>query len=673
MLIERLALCDFGVFCGRHIFELAPRKKYGKARPVVLFGGLNGAGKTTILTAVRLALYGRGSLGLGVPQQEYLEFLSKSIHKNPDSLVPGDSASVALEFEHAQLGVRHQYRVERAWSVKGRTCSERVKLLQSGKEIPGLTQEQAQAFLNQLVPPGVSQFFFFDGEKIASLATDGADDALRDSIRRLLGLDLVERLRADLAVFARHARATQSAEVALEIGTTGLELEAERKSFDLGQARLRDQLIPALDDAKARLEGLTQAINQRGGVWAKDRATVEARIDELLHRKASLEDDLRSCVASELPLSLAPGLCKQVTTQLEKESAAVRAKTKIAAVKEGISVLHERLLAELPKTTHSRINSIVKALASDSESSAEGAFSTSLHSLGEADGREVTRLFVEVAQHARSRAVNVIGKILQVECELAELTVQMARAPSDASLQGEFAALTQAGIEVGRLQEEKAAFVDGLRRQTWHCIELTRRLRKLEESASHAWTSDQADVRAVAVRELMTEFSSEVTRQKLVALRRHFIESFVRLARKEDLVSDAVIDERDFSVTLIDHRGNRLPKDRLSAGERQIYAIAMLEALAKTSGRNLPVIIDTPLGRLDSKHRKKLVEQYFPHASHQVIILSTDTEVDEPFYQGLAKHVSHAFHLVFDERSRASTPEEGYFWKQMGEEHKHAA
>ena len=121
-----------------------------------------------------------------------------------------------------------------------------------------------------------------------------------------------------------------------------------------------------------------------------------------------------------------------------------------------------------------------------------------------------------------------------------------------------------------RLRTEYHLIVEGLRRQTWRCIELTRRLRKLEESASHAWTNEQADLRAVGVRELMTEFSSEVTRQKLVDLRRHFIESFVRLARKEDLVSDAVIDERDFSVTLIDHRGNRLPKDRLSAGERQI-------------------------------------------------------------------------------------------------------
>ena len=64
-----------------------------------------------------------------------------------------------------------------------------------------------------------------------------------------------------------------------------------------------------------------------------------------------------------------------------------------------------------------------------------------------------------------------------------------------------------------------------------------------------------------------------------------------------------------------------LHKDELSAGEKQIYAIAILEALAKTSGRHLPIIIDTPLGRLDSEHCTKLINNYFPYASHQVIIL----------------------------------------------------
>jgi DNA sulfur modification protein DndD len=112
---------------------------------------------------------------------------------------------------------------------------------------------------------------------------------------------------------------------------------------------------------------------------------------------------------------------------------------------------------------------------------------------------------------------------------------------------------------------------------------------------------------------------------------------------------------------LLNDFGNEIPKESLSAGERQIYAIAMLDALAKTSGRKLPIIIDTPLGRLDSKHRKKLVESYFPSASHQVIILSTDTEIGKTYLASLDEHISHKIMLDYNGSDGSSNVESGYF------------
>jgi DNA sulfur modification protein DndD len=104
-----------------------------------------------------------------------------------------------------------------------------------------------------------------------------------------------------------------------------------------------------------------------------------------------------------------------------------------------------------------------------------------------------------------------------------------------------------------------------------------------------------------------------------------------------------------------------MPKASLSAGEKQIYAIAMLWALARTSGRPLPMIIDTPLARLDSEHRAKLVERYFPRASHQVILLSTDTEIDEQLLKTLKPSISHSFRLDFDQHDGRTEVTPGYF------------
>jgi DNA sulfur modification protein DndD len=136
------------------------------------------------------------------------------------------------------------------------------------------------------------------------------------------------------------------------------------------------------------------------------------------------------------------------------------------------------------------------------------------------------------------------------------------------------------------------------------------------------------------------------------------------LARKEDLVSQLSIDPKDYSVTLRDARGDKIRKADLSAGEKEIYAICLLWGLAQTSGRQLPIVIDTPLSRLDSDHRKAIVERYYPTASKQVIILSTDTEIDREYYALLAPQVDKAFLLDYDARLGKTTVQRGYFWQE---------
>ena len=108
--------------------------------------------------------------------------------------------------------------------------------------------------------------------------------------------------------------------------------------------------------------------------------------------------------------------------------------------------------------------------------------------------------------------------------------------------------------------------------------------------------------------------------------------------------------------------GKPLALDRLSAGERQLLATSLLWGLAKASGRPLPTIIDTPLGRLDSSHRRHLLDRYFPVASHQVVLLSTDEEVDEASLARLKPFVGRSYTLTFDERTHSTTINSGYFW-----------
>ncbi len=131
-------------------------------------------------------------------------------------------------------------------------------------------------------------------------------------------------------------------------------------------------------------------------------------------------------------------------------------------------------------------------------------------------------------------------------------------------------------------------------------------------------------------------------------------------------LSELRIDPSNFSVELRNGDGRPISSDRLSAGERQLLAVSLLWGLGRASGRPLPVVTDTPLGRLDASHRVNLVERYFPHASHQMLILSTDEEIDRDYYQRLRPWISRSYRLEFDEQAGGTQVRTGYFWDAEG-------
>ena len=169
MILHRLTLRDFGLFSGENTFSLTPRTKYRMRRPVILIGGKNGTGKTTILEAVRLCLYGARSLGDRVSRKEYHEYLASSIHHSQVTLLELKQASVALEFEHAHSGEKNYYHVERRWEVRKSTkepIRESLTIHKNNEPLSDFETDHWQDFLNELIPIGLSQLFFFDGEKI---------------------------------------------------------------------------------------------------------------------------------------------------------------------------------------------------------------------------------------------------------------------------------------------------------------------------------------------------------------------------------------------------------------------------------------------------------------------------------------------------------------------------
>jgi DNA sulfur modification protein DndD len=320
MIINQLAVTDFQVFQGRHEFDLQPRIKYKSKRPVILFGGLNGAGKTTTLTAVRLALYGRQILGKKVSSKAYDVYLEECIHRSRDSIIQANSSSIELEFTYAKLGELNNYRIFRQWTKSGNKLHESLKITENDYELTELTADQCQGFLNELIPLGVSELFFFDGEKIAELADDDNGQALGDAIKKLLGLDVLDTLRADLGIYLRSI-SKEKAGKGNKAEMKKLQLQLEK----LEQARTNEyekiaQIRPGIEEIQANMRKIETNLSEQGGAWATTRESEILKQVTLQAERQVTKSQLQELCAGSLPLSIAETYAAKTLDQLQAEN-----------------------------------------------------------------------------------------------------------------------------------------------------------------------------------------------------------------------------------------------------------------------------------------------------------------------------------------------------------------
>ncbi|HFQ4829737.1 TPA: DNA sulfur modification protein DndD [Vibrio vulnificus] len=667
MLITKLTLNNFRVFRGVHEIDLRPAPARlskngpieGTERPIILFGGLNGAGKTSILTAVRLALFGRQSFSQLLSNGEYIDALSELIHKGVGHGGVQDHASIELEFKYSQNGEENTYKVIRGWK---RGKKDSLCLEKDGVQIRELDYDQCQGFLNELIPTGIADLFFFDGEKIADLAEDESGTVLKTAVRRLLGLDVIAKLKSDLAIYLKKQGAgalSQSLKDEMEA------LEKQRISYERKSEKLRGEA----DIVAAQIELVSHDIlnqenklSQTGGAWAKTREQEQLKVDELLKEKVELEKQIRMEMETSLPFALAPKAMQCLLTQIKQEQQIKK--------KQNFGNELEAFLETLRTKYPSFDTEMAQAAISDSFKAHVGEFDTAQLLLDISDRQSATIDYQVSSQasdsFARFDAARV--RLQVVEEEIDNASTNIARAPEQEQVQQLFTDVRELDKKKEKLIIEFHDLIEQAKRELRLALETARQIQKLHDKHKDQSSKDQSISNAQNAILLLEKFGEQLTKARVKQLESEFVQSYKKLARKEDLQLTAAINPSSFDVELLDEHGIKINRKAMSAGEKQIYAISILEALGRTSGRKLPIIIDTPLGRLDSHHRDKLVENYFPTASHQVVILSTDTEIDRNYTNLIQDDIARTYEICFDGKTKSSTIKEGYFWREANKE-----
>ena len=667
MILKRLILENYCLFAGPHEFDLEPRVQYGKVRPIILFGGKNGAGKTTFLSAIQLAFYGRQSSGNRLSEKEYHLSLRNRIHRNQQSDRRASLARVGLIFELVTQGEKIEYHIERSWTAsEDTTLQEFFKVKKNGQNLDDVSSEHLQSFVADIVPERLSQLFFFDGEKIKNIAEDiTSNAAISDAIQTLLGLDVVKSLQTDLATFrSRILKAADPKAYEREMATVEAELaRLNKEQASLFDAEKHQQGL--VDGVKLEIARLEKQLSQQGGTFAQRRESNTSREGELEAKRSALLASVRSECDSTLPFALCPNLSLRLAGELEAET--IFRKHRVLDTE--ISTLQTELLASaethLNKTSCQEVvEFLTRELVRFRAARRPASDSPELHALSERDAGLTVEFLTRQASASAKRLHASLAELEAIERDLRLVKKDLSQTPQQLVLQDAFAELKMRHQDLGRAEEVMRKAGEQLREVEIALAAKEREKSKIEEGLGEAQDVAQKTALIQKLNTALTAYMNRLTAAKIAQLQSEVTECYNRLARKSDFVRRVEINAENFSVAVIDKFGRSVPKEDLSSGEKQIFAISMLWGLARTSGRPLPVVIDTPLGRLDSDHRKNLIKNYFPHAGHQVILLSTDTEVDVNLFEELSPAVSHCYHLKYDQDQACTTADDEYFWRE---------
>lgn len=658
MVFEELIIHNFGIYKGRHKIVLSPPHE---KKPIILFGGLNGGGKTTLLDALQLTLYGKFARCSNRGNLSYDDYLFATINRHCPAK---EGASLELKFSSYVDGELQTYQIKRYWCSTGKAIKENMEVIHNGQLDPVMT-DQWYEYVDEFIPLSISSLFFFDGEKIEALADpEGSANLIRTGITSLLGLDIVDKLSNDLKALIRTGISTsQKTEF-----TPKEQAATAKQESDLQEINNREKnLFANLASSSTTIDNYTKEVNRlkriyrnAGGEMFDQREAMEAKLSSIQKSIEHKESLLRKLAEGFAPLMLVEELLWQSLNQAEVESngreikhflskTAQRDKKLIKHLENNnVAPKSVRLLRDkLSTENHALAQKIPNNFYLDTSPEAfAGLNSESFSALNRSS--RLANKELAVLEEQRLNAERNLSAVPE-ESTIADIQQRLNRSEIALAKEQARQSILEEQLLLAKRQVEKAE------------IRLTN-LKVFDNKNKFEAELDQNIIKNIDnVKAILKAFHHSMVEKHIKHLESLIFDSFMSLIRKPKLAKRLTIEPESYQITLLNEHLGPIPSNRLSAGERQILAISILWGLAKASGRPLPAIIDTPLGRLDSKHRQQLITNYFPKASHQVILLSTDQEIDQSYRNDLSKYIGREYHIEYQEALQTSTITEGYF------------
>ncbi|MRX73058.1 DNA sulfur modification protein DndD [Bacillus lacus] len=652
MYIKKIQLTNIGPYRGMHSIDLSTTKENN----TILIGGENGAGKTTFLNSIKMGLFGSFAYGYKTENKEYFKKV-ESLLNHAAKAVGENNFRLKLDFDITDELSKAEYSLYRSWRFLNGNIKEAFDVLKNGKHLNEYEKDLFNSRLREIMPPQLLDLCLFDGEEISRIINNNLLSSYIENLSHVLfNLDLFEALEIDLESYSHQNTQISSLN------------KQEKELFELKEKR--KELNSHLNEIEERLHSIFQKQEELeedfknvksdfevyGGLVRDEREHLNQEINNIENMRKQNHETIRQFVANSLPFFIAKELVIDTRQQLVNEekfqlySSLNKQLTdqKISSILEKLQVDNQEIKSQLLK------DEILLTVKPSDETGI-------IHRASFSESRQVENVYQEVKgqklisyqqliQENKDKLIEAQGlreklKVNDSSSEFSEMLEDMERYTEE---------ISQAFKKIETEKEMQDEVKNDLLKVN-SSIETIEALFRDQEKSRNSFVESQKII------SLSQKFREIQLKKKLQEVQMEALRMLNKLMRKRNYIASMKIDSSTFEVSLFDQNKEAIEKSTLSAGEKEILLLSIIWAIFKCSGRNVPFIFDTLLGRLDRTHKTSILTHFIPNSGKQVIILSTDSEIDEYNYELLHSYTAREFTLNFDVNKKETIVVPNYF------------
>ena len=718
MKINKLVLKNFRSYEEETVFDFTTTND----KNMILVGGKNGAGKSTIFEAIKVCIYGPIAYKYQGFNSSYISKIKSNINNNS---LKNDSvnAFVSIDIELTESTDKNTYTLLREWTYRDKKLNENFSVYKNHSSYP-LNEEELNYFENyitSIISPKIFEFFFFDGEHLSEFFIGKNSNVhLKESLLSLCNFDTFDVLKNTII---SNNRSSKNSNNEIEIAKENyIKLEETLRELYSKEEILSNKLQNVsneLEDLQQNQVKLDDEFRKKGGILAEERDSLNARIIQLESRRSVINQNIKDFCNEMLPFLIVKNNLINLEKQLKVENDSIlynhlKDKLNMDYIKNIlIGKIDDSVLDSIAMTVS---DSLVEDIKPDGY---EDNFN-SIYNLSNDESNTLSALIRNLLTADNQPTLDSFEELRSIASELSDIRQKLNTSLEDNSLNDYLKSLSDLTTKIAKLSENKTllngkfeTLTDKINTTT---VERDKSKAKYTELLQANKVMDMSDNLIL----MLDDIISTLTDTKIKEIQNNFMNIFKKIIRKDNFIDFINIDDK-FNVSLyinkiyssleIENLISNIGYDEMekkfgelffqdlfkaykvetkseflnainsnnqsafldlrtkvdingfSSGEKQIYILCLYWALIKSSDIEIPFIIDTPYARIDETHRNNITSEYLSSISNQVIILSTNTEIDEKAYIEIKPKLNGEYLIEYDDKNRKTIQTKGYFFE----------